>query len=211
MRLARLSFALALVALIATLFAAAPAWAQLGGNVPHAAPKGGGQPAPQALPPPPALPGATPGLGAAPADKSTADMSPTDELFDAVNRGDIASARDSLSRGADINGRNVLGMTPLELSIDLSRNDITFLLLSMQPGGAPPPSLAQARPPAGGKKPALSPNSAAAEAALLSSKPSLKAIAKAPAKPVQYAGPAPSDPGTPAPQAGFLGFGGGVQ
>jgi len=211
MRLARLSFALALAALIAALFAVSPARAQLGG-VPHAAPHGTGAAQPQqSQAPPPALPGATPGLGAAPADKSTADMSPTDALFDAINRGDIASARDALSRGADVGGRSVLGMTPLDLSIDLSRNDITFLLLSMQPGSPMPPSLAHAAPPPGGKKPALPPNSAAAEAALLSSKPSLKATAKAPSRPVQYAGPAPSDPGTPAPQAGFLGFGGSAQ
>ena len=59
-------------------------------------------------------------------------MQPTDALFDAINRGDIATARDAISRGADLQGQNILGMTPLELSIDLGRNDISFLLLSMR-------------------------------------------------------------------------------
>src|ERR1700757_1385559 len=60
------------------------------------------------------------------------DMEPTDALFDAINRGDIGAARDAISRGADLRGHNVLGMTPMELSVDLGRNDISFLLLSMR-------------------------------------------------------------------------------
>jgi hypothetical protein len=59
-------------------------------------------------------------------------MEPTDALFDAINRGDIGTARDAISRGADLHGHNVLGMTPLELSVDLGRNDISFMLLSMR-------------------------------------------------------------------------------
>ena len=59
-------------------------------------------------------------------------MQPTDALFDAINRGDIATARDAISRGADLQGQNILGMTPLELSVDLGRNDISFMLLSMR-------------------------------------------------------------------------------
>src|ERR1700742_258930 len=81
---------------------------------------------------PDAIPGATARAPAAPASKGTADLSPTDALFDAINRGDIAAARDALNRGADLNGVNILGMTPMELSVDLSRNDISFLLLSMR-------------------------------------------------------------------------------
>ena len=68
----------------------------------------------------------------APANRAPVDMQPTDALFDAINRGDIATARDAISRGADLQGQNILGMTPLELSIDLGRNDISFLLLSMR-------------------------------------------------------------------------------
>ena len=59
-------------------------------------------------------------------------MEPTEALFDAINRGDIAAARDAISRGAELNGHNILGMTPMELSVDLGRNDISFLLLSMR-------------------------------------------------------------------------------
>ena len=59
-------------------------------------------------------------------------MEPTDALFDAINRGDINAARDAISRGANLRGHNVLGMTPMELSVDLGRNDISFLLLSMR-------------------------------------------------------------------------------
>ena len=46
-------------------------------------------------------------------------MEPNDALFDAINRGDIAAARDAISRGADLGARNILGMTPMELSVDL--------------------------------------------------------------------------------------------
>ena len=42
------------------------------------------------------------------------------------------TARDAISRGADLQGHNILGMTPLELSVDLGRNDISFMLLSMR-------------------------------------------------------------------------------
>ncbi len=146
-------------------------------------------------PPPSALPGATPGRGAAPADKSIADLPPNDALFDGINRGDIGEVRDAINRGAEIGARNVLGMTPLELAVDLSRNDITFMLLSLR--GA-----------TGG---ALSAKAAAAAApAPVAAKP-LKVVAKRaapkPAAPAvrQYA--ISTDPGTPDPQAGFLGFG----
>ena len=59
-------------------------------------------------------------------------MSPNDMLFDAINRGDAGDAREALARGADLGAHNVLGMTPVDLSVDLSRNDITFLLLSLR-------------------------------------------------------------------------------
>src|SRR4051812_21472133 len=81
------------------------------------------QAAPQQAPPP-ALPGASSNSAAAPANRPANDMEPTDALFDAINRGDIGAARDAVSRGAELNGRNVLGMTPIELSVDLGRNDI---------------------------------------------------------------------------------------
>src|SRR5689334_9133783 len=84
-------------------------------------------------PPPEALPGArTDKERVAPPDRSTSDMSPNEALFDGINRGDIAAVRDAIDRGADLKGPNVLGLTPIELSIDLGRNDISFLLLSLR-------------------------------------------------------------------------------
>lgn len=101
---------------------------------------------------PPALPGAASHDDtAAPATRAPTDMSPNDALFDAINRGDVAAARDALSRGAEVNARNVLGMTPMELSVDLGRNDISFLLLSYResdgPEGAPPRAAGNAAAP----------------------------------------------------------------
>jgi len=134
----------------------------------------------------------------APAERMPADMSPNEALFDAVNRGDIAAARDAISRGAQLDGRNILGLTPLELSIDLGRNELTFLLLSMRGAGSapePPPSAA-ARPTAQrptDQRPAA-PRAAAQEAA-----------------PPRQRQTTPAAAGTPVPQAGFLGFGGPVR
>ena len=91
--------------------------------------------------PPPALPGArTTDNDPAPADRPASEMKPTDALFNSVNRGDITSARDAIARGADLDAQNVLGLTPIDLAVDLGRNDITFLLLSLRTnaGGALP-------------------------------------------------------------------------
>jgi len=131
------------------------------------------------VPIPSALPGAKPGLGAAPVDKSVADLPPNQALFDAINR------------GADIRAENVLGMTPLELAVDLSRNDITFMLLSLR--GATAGAL-----------------SAKAVAAAPAPAPAVKMVerhvASKPAPTARmYA--VSTDSGTPDPQAGFLGFG----
>jgi len=156
--------------------------------------------------PPPALPGAASTAGnAAPAMRSPTDMDPSDALFDAINRGDIAAARDAISRGADLRGHNILGMTPMELSIDLGRNDISFLLLSMRGGDdgrnrqPPPAATAATKPPP------------ARQARQVSAHPSPVTTARAPASAQQ---PVPSqtarlfsgDGGTPVPNAGFLGF-----
>ncbi len=186
---------------------ASACWAQmgtpgLGGNGigPVTGPSGADpKGAAQARPLPPALPGAKsdPNM-VAPATKLPTDMNPTDALFDAINRGDITAARDALSRGADLDGHNVLGMTPLELSIDLSRNDISFVLLSMRGGDSgasqPPPTQT-----AKGK----------------SQKPARDVFVATKAAPVpKVTAPPPprvarlfsGDGGTPVPQAGFLGF-----
>ena len=140
---------------------------------------------------PPGLPGARSSATPAPSEKSPADMEPTEALFDAINRGDIAAARDAISRGADLRGQNVLGMTPMELSVDLGRNDISFLLLSLRgDDGRRAPPLAAAKPPA---KPA-------AGKATKVSVPAQRTAA--PQTPRLFA----NDGGTPVPSAGFLGF-----
>ena len=83
----------------------------------------------------PARPPALPGLAARrapepiPADDN-ANLSPTPALFDAITRGDLAAARDAVNRGADLNGRNALGLTPVDWAVDQARNDILFYLLS---------------------------------------------------------------------------------
>ena len=83
----------------------------------------------------PARPPALPGLAARrapepiPADDN-ANLSPTPALFDAITRGDLAAARDAVNRGADLNGRNALGLTPTDWAVDQGRNDILFYLLS---------------------------------------------------------------------------------
>jgi hypothetical protein len=166
---------------------------------------GGKSAAPSAAPrqpPPPALPGATPNAGrAAPSFRPPTDMEPTDALFDAINRGDIATARDAISRGADLNGRNILGMTPMELSVDLGRNDISFLLLSMRgadDGRSRPPSTTTVVKSAPTKpvKQATRPSATAAKNAAPEQRPATPQTAPL------FSG----DGGTPIPNAGFLGF-----
>ena len=179
----------------AALLAAAPsfAWAQafnaIGSKTPTVAPK---------VAPPPALPGAADNASrAVPSMRPTNDLEPTDALFDAINRGDIAAARDAISRGADLHGQNILGMTPMELSVDLGRNDISFLLLSMRGAddgrGGPPPATTAAS------------KQAAAKAATRSQTAAKTAPAKPPAA-QQTARLFGGDGGTPIPNAGFLGF-----
>ncbi|HJS84996.1 MAG TPA: hypothetical protein VJ779_06015 [Acetobacteraceae bacterium] len=153
--------------------------------------------------PPSALPGAAAKQEPiAPPSRVPTLMSPTEALFDAVNRGDLAGVRDAISRGADLGASNELGLTPLDLSIDLGRSDITFLLLAMRNAGAESGGrqLAQAAP-------AASPQ----EAATPRTKPGRRLATRVtveqagePSLPRLYAG----NGGEPIPSAGFLGFGG---
>lgn len=153
---------------------------------------------------PDAVPGAKPREPAAPATRSSYDMDPNAALFDAINRGDIVAARDALNRGADLHATDILGMTPIELSVDLGRNDITFLLLSMRgadSGSTGSRTAARATPPekvahvAEAKTPAHSHRAAA--------RPAKVAVEKPVGHPKLWA----DDGGTPKPSAGFLGFG----
>jgi ankyrin repeat protein len=149
--------------------------------------------------PPPALPGAASRADSvAPATQIPMDMSPNDALFDAINRGDIAAARDALSRGADLSAQNVLGMTPMELSVDLGRNDISFLLLSYRDNSSSPaaPDLAQVKATTPAK------TAAAKSASRKSVVPVVAAMPAAPQTPQLFA----NDGGSPVPSAGFLGF-----
>jgi hypothetical protein len=168
--------------------------------------RSGSTPAPEkpAAPAPDAIPGARAREPAAPATRAITDMAPNDALFDAINRGDIATARDSISRGADLNAVNILGMTPMELSVDLGRNDISFLLLSMRGedsgrgsrsvGRDSAAASASAKRPAAPKPPVLAKGSAAAKTAAVATKPTATAKLFA------------NDGGLPQPGAGFLGF-----
>jgi hypothetical protein len=148
--------------------------------------------------PPPALPGARTNTETeAPSTRPASDMEPTDALFDAINRGDIGAARDAISRGADLHGHNVLGMTPIELSVDLGRNDISFMLLSMR-GSDEDKSTQPPAPPAAKPPPVR-------QAKQVPPRPAPKIAASAPVQP-QTARLFSGDGGTPNPTAGFLGF-----
>ncbi len=154
-------------------------------------------------PPPAALPGAESKQAVAPPRQVPQLMSPNDALFDAIDRGDIAVARDALNRGAQLDARNVLGMTPIELSVDLGRNDISFLLLSMRNADLPPPRQAAPGGPPGTATLAASPPSmrrpVQTTAVSVATNP---APAVDPVAPKLFSG----NGGTPIPQAGFLGF-----
>ena len=161
------------------------------------------EPEPPPLPAPDAVPGAKARSPAAPSTHAPTDLQPTDALFDAINRGDIAAARDALNRGADMDGVNVLGMTPMELSVDLGRNDISFLLLSMRGEDTGRGSRAVGRDVAEGSTQG---RARAKTAAVAKSSPTTKAtapttpvIARSVAKPKMLA----NDGGTPLPSAAF--------
>jgi hypothetical protein len=216
-------------ALLLSVAAIAPARAQgmsgpMGGGF-HPVVKGGGDTKSTREAPPAALPGT---LGredtTVPLTHPATDLAPTEALFDAINRGDIGSARDAIGRGADLTGQNVLGMTPLDLSVDLGRNDITFLLLSLRGTGPAKVATAAAGQPA---KPGAKPGTQTAQlqtktaptrtAQATARKVPVRAVAattvaKAPVTPPpQPAARQFANGGTPVPQAGFLGFGGVTQ
>ena len=199
----------------ACLIATAPAFGQ--GMMSGTKPVVGTAPTAAKEAPPPALPGSrAESMEAAPASKLSLDLPPTEALFDAVNRGDLAAAKDAISRGADTNGHNVLGLTPLDLAIDLGRNQITFILLSLRnpeapatPDRASAAKLAAANPPTRAarreqhrhvaeRSPA--PRQTLVRQAGYTVATARKAASEAPRR---FAG----DGGTPNPGAGFLGFG----
>jgi ankyrin repeat protein len=105
-----------------------------------------------------------------------------------------------VGRGADLNGRNVLGLTPLESAVDQGRNAIAFFLLSARgPGPSsapPPPPLPGAAGPGTTGRAAPPPRPARAP---LSTPPAVA--------PRGTATPLPrADGGAARPDVGFLGF-----
>lgn len=170
---------------------------------------------------PPALPGARAEPDAtAPPSRNAPDLPPTEALFDAVNRGDLPMAKEAVNRGADINGKNVLGLTPLELSVDLGRNQIAFLLLSLRgssgyttssgPASASGAPAARAAAGPGTRAERLATQRAERKERLDAARAERAGRALAPAEPVAAVPMAPrlftGGGGAPIPQAGFLGF-----
>ncbi|MDT7951344.1 MAG: hypothetical protein RQ966_07550 [Acetobacteraceae bacterium] len=194
---------------------AAPAFAQTSVPGPIATP--GGQPATarghrKVEPAPAGVPGARaePALNA-PAERGMTDMPPTEALFDAINRGDTVAARDAIGRGADINGRNILGLTPLEQSVDLGRSDISFLLLSLRGGAgysttegprAAKPDSKTAAAAARAERQAETREAARSQRQQAAADRAARTAPVAPRNARLFAG----DGGAPVPQAGFLGF-----
>jgi hypothetical protein len=175
----------------------------------------------RAQPAAPGLPGAR---NAGPIQQGNIDsgmLSPNDELFDAINRGDIAAARDALARGADLESRDAVGQTPVDVSIALGRNNITFLLVTMlkasgsdlsEPQGpmAQPPSNALGMSAKDQK--AVSTPVSFFNPPSSTGKPAQKSRYGTAHKMAPAAGEAPAPSyaggsGTPVPAAGFVGFG----
>ncbi|UFN50913.1 ankyrin repeat domain-containing protein [Roseomonas sp. OT10] len=165
-------------------------------------------------PPPAALPGLANRPRNAPieAEVPSATLSPNAALFDAINRGDLAAARDAMARGADLDARNALGLAPIDAAVDQGRNEIAFYLLSARGtvrSSAPPPDQAAAAPPprnarGASSRPAPAPRSTARDArdtTVTRTRPpaELRAAERAPV----------GGGGAPRPEAGFLGFDGG--
>lgn len=146
---------------------------------------------------PPALPGAQSG-GATPSNRVQMDMPPNEALFDGVNRGDIGAVRDALSRGADLTAHNILGITATEMAIDLGRNDIAFLLLSMRNAEKPKRAAKPADPFASQPEPR-------SKQAQQRPAPAPK-VAASKMEPPSYPRLYANDGGAPVPAAGFLGF-----
>ncbi len=195
--------------------AAAPAHAQLtNGTMGSSMGMGGvgGAPAPQPKQQTPDIaPTGLPGVGGiaplatGPQLKKATGGDPTQQLFAAINKNDYASAQDAISRGADLTAKDEFGETPLDLSIALNRNSITFMLLGTrnelasqglsgtmgQPwtlNNATSGTTGKSKPGKHGTAPAVVPTTAPAKTAPRVTIPA-------------------GDTGTPNPQAGFLGFG----
>jgi hypothetical protein len=179
---------------------------------------GSGIAAPQ--PSVPGLPGAHQSSGPVSHGDINADLlSPNDELFDAIDRGDTASARDAIARGAELSATNAVGQTPIDESVALGRNEITFLLVTLLHAGGSDITDAQgpmAMPPANtlglsskDERAASAPVSFFGEPAPGGSAPRKTGYGSEETTADAAAAPPPvvNDPGAPVPSAGFVGFG----
>jgi hypothetical protein len=202
-----------MVTLIAGCAVMQPAVAQMaGGGAGAGSPMGMGGPmggglharqAPQEVAPP-ALPGAS-GVGNISAGPvTTTDEDPTKLLFTAINHGDYTQARAAVSRGANLNARNALNETPIELAVELNRNNITFMLLSVRAEEGQSPA-SQGSPSSTGRAIAASTHD---EHRPVASPRQPVVSYETQQNHVQPGATLPDQHGVPNPSAGFLGFGG---
>jgi len=188
--------------LLIALLAPVPALAQLAdGRLGTGGPIQSNQPAQQVRPPPPALPGLAVRPPAAPiAAQGDRQLSPDAALFDSINRGDLPAARAAMARGADLEARNALGLTPIDAAVDQGRNEIAFFLLAAR-GQArvqgPPPE--ETRAPRRNPQQEAAERRAAERAALAARAAEANAV---PLRPRRFAGVG----GAARPEIGFLGF-----
>lgn len=199
-----------LVLLFPAMLVATPVLAQSGLRTPQRDPN---VPiGPQRQNAPVALPGLSsrPAVQPIPAEPGQ-NLAPNAALFDAINRGDAAAAREAVTRGADLEARNPLGLTPIDAAVDQGRNDIAFFLLSARGTVGPQmraPTGANLATPAFGADMASPPptrgRAPAAAAAL--TVPPRNAPAGTVLRPIMQPRLWAGDGGAPQPQAGFLGF-----
>ncbi|WP_174502945.1 ankyrin repeat domain-containing protein [Acidiphilium sp. C61] len=195
---------LGLATLLGSIISIVPANAQMAGAGPgNGLGPIGGIPQPRHEAPteaPPGLPGASSAGNISAGPVTDAGGDPTTLLFKAINHGDYAQARAAVSRGANLAARNALGETPIELSVELNRNRITFMLLSARAEEVPAstiatgPSFAQ-------------PATKAPTRSKVHGIPKSSMMVKAAGRPAYPAGQVAHDAGRPDPNAGFLGFG----
>jgi hypothetical protein len=162
-------------------------------------------PAPAMAQQPPS-PGAQPPASQVPGARAPRQGTATEQLFDAINQGEIEDVRASVGAGADIGARNVLGLTPLDLAIDLGRTDVALYLMSLgrvrDRALAPlPQDTATQRDLARGAAQQRRAEEAAIEAALRQRGPAVSGQGIVAVAPLWQ-----GNGGTPNPGIGFLGF-----
>jgi hypothetical protein len=157
----------------------------------------------------PGLPGARPATVVSKGIINGDLLSPNDELFDAIDRGDTNAARDAIARGAALDATNAVGQTPIDESVSLGRNDITFLLVTLLHAGGS--QITDAQGPMAMPPPNTLGLSNTDERAV--STPVSFFGSQTPASTTRYharGAVAPryaGTPATPVPSAGFVGFG----